>query len=315
MIRVLDSGQGDISVGAGGTGAALDDLITGINQTLDHLLSGGLEGVPPGLNQAMRHGVLAGGKRLRPLLFLGAAYAAGWGDWQRLLVQACALELIHAYSLIHDDLPSMDNDDFRRGLPTCHRLFGEAAAILAGDALLSLAFECLAMPVEGVLPERSARAVREVARAAGRQGLVGGQFDDLVYAGRISSAPDAPPAGAAGASAGRRKTGADLLLDISRRKTGALFRAACVAGALLAGGSERDIESLASFAERFGLAFQVADDICDRGPLVAELGTPRARSVVREELEEARAHLAGFSGREVILVRVSEILLNTINDC
>ncbi len=225
---------------------ALENEIKGkiklIDKTLDEYLPP-VQETPVTIHEAMRYSVLAGGKRLRPVLFLAAAETVG-GKAEALLPAACALEMIHTYSLIHDDLPAMDNDDYRRGKPTNHRVFGEAVAILAGDALLTLAFGLLAESgLAANVPSQIVLAViREVARAAGSRGLIGGQVVDLQSENKLS------------------KT---TLAYIHSHKTGALFEAAVRCGALLGGGSEKQIAALAAYAENLGLAFQITDDILD----------------------------------------------------
>lgn len=197
---------------------------------------------PPSIHQAMRHSVFAGGKRLRPALCLESGRLFGGSD-KTLLRAACALELIHTYSLIHDDLPALDNDDLRRGKPTCHRIFGEATAILAGDALLTLAFETLSAP--GPPPENhKLRVIHELARAIGTQGgMVGGQVVDLETT-RDTAQPE-------------------TLQYIHSAKTGAFMRMAVRAGALYAGAPEEDLKRVTSYGEKIGLAFQIADDLLD----------------------------------------------------
>jgi len=199
---------------------------------------------PPVLAEAMRYSLLAPGKRLRPILCLLACEAAG-GTAEAALPAACAVEMIHTYSLIHDDLPAMDDDDLRRGLPTSHKKFGEALAILAGDALLSAAFEILAAGDSAPL---SAVSILELSRASGAVGMVGGQVLDLVADGRIHSDHRAE------------------LQAIHRAKTGALFRAAMRLGVLAAtNGDVRHpaYSAMTMYAESFGLAFQVTDDLLD----------------------------------------------------
>lgn len=210
---------------------------------------------PGTIHEAMRYSIFAGGKRLRPVLTLAAAEAVG-GEPERVMPAACAMELIHTYSLIHDDLPAMDNDDYRRGMPTSHKKYGEAVAILAGDALLTLAFELLAGAADGgtVLPERVVRVVAEVARGAGTRGLIGGQVVDTLSAGNISE-----PA---------------TLEYIHRHKTGALYRVAVRSGAILAGAGEEQLAALTAYAEHLGLAFQIVDDILDVVGDAGKIGKP-----------------------------------------
>ena len=216
-----------------------------IERALDRYLPPA-ETPPASLHRAMRHAVFAGGKRLRPILALAACGAVA-SDTPAALPAACALEMIHTYSLVHDDLPAMDDDDLRRGQPTTHVLFGEAHAILAGDALLTLAMEILASepPGDAYAPSRCAVAAL-VARAAGPGGMVGGQADDLDAEGLD---PDGPRE--------------ELLLSIHRRKTGALITASVLAGGLMGGASEEQAERLRRYGEAAGLAFQIVDDILD----------------------------------------------------
>lgn len=195
---------------------------------------------PPVLYRAMRYSVFAGGKRLRPILCIASAEVVG-GRAEEVLPVACALECIHTYSLIHDDLPSMDNDDYRRGVPTSHRVFGEAVAILAGDALLTLAFNLLSSRLEGTRPENILRIIAEISDAAGHQGMVGGQIIDVMSTGK--------------------RVDLFTLKEMHRRKTGALIRASLLAGALFYDVEGPIIDSLASYGEHLGLAFQIADDI------------------------------------------------------
>ncbi len=198
---------------------------------------------PPRIVRAMGHSLLGGGKRLRPILCMAAADAAG-GDAKRVIPAACALEMIHTYSLIHDDLPAMDDDRLRRGRPTCHVAFDEATAILAGDALLTLAFSVLAEAGENAPEGEAGRwlgAIRRIADAAGYLGMVEGQMRDMAGENaRLSLAE---------------------LEGVHRRKTGALIRASVSAGAVLAGGDAEVRRALETYADRIGLAFQVVDDI------------------------------------------------------
>ena len=193
------------------------------------------------LNQSMYYSLLNGGKRIRPVLALASAEAVG-GDVERVLPAAVALELIHTYSLIHDDLPAMDNDDYRRGRLSNHKVFGEANAILAGDALLTYAFELLADTGVGQ-PERQLRIIRAVAVAAGKEGMVGGQVADMAGEGKTLNL--------------------DEIEKIHKRKTGALMKASVQLGGILAGGTEQQVKALTDYAQALGLAFQIKDDILD----------------------------------------------------
>lgn len=232
------------------------ELLTNELARLRELVDGALERVLPPTNQgpgrlteAMRYSVMAGGKRLRPILALLWTEAAGGADEQGLPA-ACALELVHTYSLIHDDLPAMDNDDLRRGIPTSHKKFGEATAILAGDALLTLAVEVLVRdPVE---PMVAVRQVDELVGAAGHSGMVAGQVADIEGEGRR---PD-------------RK----LVELIHRKKTAALIRAACLMGVIAGEGDERMLERAGDYGSNLGLLFQITDDMLDESGSAGELG-------------------------------------------
>lgn len=222
-------------------GAHLDRLRSLVNGALAGLLEEGNE--PDLLREAMRYSVTAGGKRLRPLLTIAAAETLGLSG-EKVMPVALALELIHTYSLIHDDLPAMDDSDLRRGKPTCHRLYGEAVAILAGDALLTLAFDLVAS--YGLREGRPGEALRismELSRAAGKEGMVGGQLLDLESEGKIVAPEE--------------------LEKIDRLKTGALLQAAVSCGAIAAGAAPDRIRALKDYGSRLGLAFQIADDLLD----------------------------------------------------
>jgi len=219
----------------------LEIVSSQIDEELDRLLPPA-DNFPPSIHAAMRYSVLAGGKRLRPILCLEAGRLLG-GDERTLLRLGSALELIHTYSLIHDDLPALDNDDLRRGKPTSHRAFGESTAILAGDALLTLAFEVLSSP--GPPPEAcKLRVIHELAHALGTEGgMIGGQVIDLCMAGQ--------------------KADSRTLEYIHSAKTGAFIRAAVRCGALYAQGGEEDLARLTTYGEKAGLAFQIVDDLLD----------------------------------------------------
>ena len=224
-----------------------------VEATLEDLLPAGDE-PPIELHRAMRHAMFPGGKRLRPLCALVAAEVTG-GDPERALRSAAALELVHTYSLVHDDLPCMDDDALRRGRPTCHVVFGEAIALLAGDALLTLAFEAVAAGG----PE----AVRALARAAGSQGMVGGQCGDL--AAETAAAP----------------IGLEALQWIHDRKTGALLTAAFEVGVFAGGGDRTGLPELRSYGHELGRAFQVIDDCLDVTATAAELGKATGKDAAR----------------------------------
>ena len=204
------------------------------------------ERMPQQLHQAMRYSIFAGGKRIRPILLLAACDAVG-GQSEKALPAACAMEMIHTYSLIHDDLPAMDNDDLRRGRATNHKVFGEANAILAGDALLTEAFLLLSEPMDDFAVDAAIqlRVAHMIARAAGSAGMVGGQIVDMESEG------------------GALEIDLPTLEYIHTHKTGALIKAAIEVGAILGGAGEAEFNTLSRYGELSGLAFQVADDILD----------------------------------------------------
>lgn len=221
-----------------------------VNRSLDRLLPGPAH--PEVIFEAMRYSVEAGGKRLRPILTLAAAETLGISG-EEAMEAACAVEFVHTYSLIHDDLPAMDDSDLRRGKPTCHRVYGEAVAVLAGDALLTLAFEVLSRYGLKRGRERAALLMAaELARAAGAEGMIAGQVLDLAAEGSVPAPEE---------------------LEITYRlKTGALMQAAARCGALAAGASPGELEALSGYASRLGIAFQIADDLLDRSGTAAEIG-------------------------------------------
>lgn len=204
------------------------------------------------LRASMEYSLMAGGKRLRPILLMAAADAVG-ADGTKFLSVACALEMIHTYSLIHDDLPAMDDDALRRGKATNHVVYGDGIAILAGDALLTLAFTVI-LRQKDVPAETLLRVVDEISRAAGAEGMVGGQALDL--------------------EAENRQITMEELRSVHRGKTGALFCAALRSGAILAGATEEQLAALTSYADHFGLAFQITDDILDVIGSAEEIGKP-----------------------------------------
>ena len=205
------------------------------------------------LYDAMNYSLLAGGKRIRPVLMLETCRLCG-GEPEQILPFAGAIEMIHTYSLIHDDLPCMDDDDLRRGRPTNHKVYGEATAVLAGDALLTAAFEWMLDPSVTLPPQRVLEAAGVLARAAGAQGMVGGQVLDMAGEGHAM--------------------GLTEVEELQRLKTGALIRAAAEMGCVLAGGSDEQRKAVCRYAERLGLAFQIQDDILDVVGDEATLGKP-----------------------------------------
>jgi geranylgeranyl diphosphate synthase type II len=281
----------------------LERTRTAVDEALDRYLSKP-PGCPPLLSEAMRYSLFAGGKRLRPTLTLAAADAIDPGATALALPAACAIEMIHTYSLIHDDLPAMDNDTLRRGRPTLHVVHGDAVAILAGDALQAEAFALLAREpqADDALSGRKLETLRVVADAAGAVGMVGGQVVDLQAAGQ---APGGEPLDAAG------------LRGMHARKTGAMIRASAVAGAIMAGADTRQRTAIAEYATEIGLAFQIVDDILDvegtaealgktagkdaagaKPTYVALHGLERSRDLARGCLERAHRILdaAGLEG-------------------
>ncbi len=265
------------------------------------LINAGLAGLlaaeseyPQSLHKAMHYSLFAGGKRVRPVLVLAACEAVG-GSLEDALNTACAIECVHTYSLIHDDLPAIDNDDMRRGRPTCHKVYGEATAILAGDALLTVAFELIARSAlkdRGVLLD----VTLELARAAGSTGMIGGQMVDIDSEGKDVTFP--------------------VLEYIHIHKTGELILASLRSGALIGGASEAELKALDSYGKAVGLAFQIADDILDVEGSSAEMGKPtggdelkgkatypsmlgldQARARARELVNIAIDSLSGFDTR------------------
>ena len=238
---------------------------------------------PPSIHRAMRYSVFAGGKRIRPVLCLESARMFTQ-NMDAAIQAGCAIEFIHTYSLIHDDLPALDNDDLRRGKPTNHKVFGEAIAILAGDALLTLAFETLAKsPLEA---ERRVRVIAESAAAAGTvNGMVGGQVADVEAEGKPVSA--------------------DALEYIHRSKTAALIRASIVAGAIAGGAADADVERLRRFGDNIGWAFQVVDDLLDVEESSAALGKTAGKDQAQKKatypalygLEKSRAIAADLEAK------------------
>jgi geranylgeranyl diphosphate synthase type II len=261
---------------------------------------------PPSIHQAMRYSVFAGGKRIRPILCLETARIFD-ADVSPALYPGCAIEFIHTYSLIHDDLPALDNDDLRRGKPTCHKQFGEATAILAGDALLTLAFETIA--ASPAPADRRVAIIAEISNAAGTiHGMVGGQVADLEAEGH--------------------RVGPETLEYIHRSKTAALIRASIASGALSAGAPPDDVARLRRFGETIGWAFQVTDDILDveessaalgktagkdiaqqKATYPAVFGLPRSHEIANELANKAIAELQPYGDRAERLRAIAEFLV------
>jgi geranylgeranyl diphosphate synthase, type II len=219
---------------------------------------------PEKIYEAMRYSLLAGGKRLRPILCLATCELAG-GTIEMAMPTACALEMIHTMSLIHDDLPAMDNDDFRRGKPTNHKVYGEDIAILAGDGLLAYAFEYVAVQTQNVPAKNLLDVVARLGRAVGAAGLVGGQVVDLE-------------------SEGKSDVSLETLTFIHNHKTAALLEASVVSGAVLAGASPEDLERLSRYAQNIGLAFQIVDDILDITATSEALGKTVGKDVQAQKV-------------------------------
>lgn len=262
--------------------------------------------IPETLCKSMEYSLFAGGKRLRPVLLLSGCELCG-GNVDAAMPLACAVEMIHTYSLIHDDLPAMDNDDFRRGKLTNHRVFGEGIAILAGDGLLNLAFELML----GIKPFNGGtlEAVRVIAKAAGVFGMIGGQVLDLEYAGRKIELKD--------------------LKNMYSKKTGALISGALVAGALTAQCSDIEMRNIRNYGKSLGLAFQIRDDILDvigdrevmgkstgsdlsgnKSTYVALLGLEEASALVKRLAAQAKDCLVAFGDRARFLVQLTDYLVD-----
>ncbi|ERN17565.1 hypothetical protein AMTR_s00059p00132310 [Amborella trichopoda] len=219
---------------------------------------------PERIHEAMRYSLLAGGKRVRPMLCIASCELVG-GSEEAAMPSACAIEMIHTMSLIHDDLPCMDNDDLRRGKPTNHKVFGEDVAVLAGDALLAFAFEHIATSTVGVSPVIVVRVISELAKAIGSEGLVAGQVVDIF-------------------SAGNSEVGLDQLEFIHVHKTAALLEGSVVIGTILGGGSDEEVEKLRKYARCVGLLFQVVDDILDVTKSSKELGKTAGKDLVADKI-------------------------------
>ena len=251
------------------------------------------------LAKSMNYSLMAGGKRLRPILVMAAADAVG-ADGEKFLHLATSIEMIHTYSLIHDDLPAMDNDDYRRGKLTNHKVFGDGIAVLAGDALLTMAFEVIA-DSPNVDTEKKLKVIKEMSHAAGAEGMVGGQVIDLESEGK--------------------KINMDTLRKMHSAKTGALFCAAIRSGAILGGATDKQLADLTQYARQFGLAFQITDDILDVTGDEASIGKPvgsdeknhkstyvtlgsleSARKLAQKAVDEAKKALADF-GKEADFLR------------
>lgn len=279
-----------------------------VDEALERYLPGAGDS-PKEIHEAVRYSIFAGGKRLRPILVLAAAEAAG-GQVEQALAAAAAIELIHTYSLIHDDLPAMDDDDFRRGRPTCHKVYGEAMAILAGDALLTQAFILLSAAPASVNgdPEARLRVIQEIAQAAGSRGMVGGQVVDILNEDREIDLP--------------------TLQYLHTHKTGALIRGCLRVGGILASAGPEQLEALTRYGERIGLAFQIVDDILDlegslealgkqagsdlrkkKATFPALLGIEESRRWAHRLVSEAQQSLVMFGERGAALGAIADFVV------
>lgn len=255
--------------------------------------------------RACRYAVLNGGKRIRPILLLEFYKLCG-GEDDCAYNFACALEMIHSYSLVHDDLPCMDNDDFRRGKPSCHKEFGESMALLCGDSLLTEAFSVAAKTMN-ITPERVVKAISHLSASAGTSGMIGGQVLDMT----LSSDTDD-----------------SVLFEVYRLKTGALLKTACACGCILAGADDEKVVMAEKFGEKVGIAFQIIDDILDRlgdakilgkpigsdeknnkDTIVVRLGVEYCRELAKKYTDEAYEYLNSFDGDTTVLRQLAEYLL------
>ena len=295
----------------GGIRVSVSDAMTATSSEVDRVLDRLLPrpvGAEARVLEAMRYATLAGGKRLRPFLVHASAKLFDVPDVRALRVGA-AIEMVHSYSLIHDDLPAMDDDDLRRGQPSCHKKFDEATAILAGDALQALAFETLADAETHPDAKIRAELVTMLARGAGAAGMVGGQMIDLAAEG---TAP-----------------GIEVVSRMHALKTGALITFSCAAGPVLGGAAKTARESLISYSRELGLAFQIADDLLDvegnsgdigktagkdaaqgKATFVSVLGVEEARRRAQACARAARGHLDGFDGRADLLREVAQFVVD-----
>ncbi len=289
--------------------AGLKSRINIINAALDEYLPE-KDNPQAVIYNAMRYSIFAGGKRLRPILMLETSAMCG-GSWEDVKPFACAMEMIHTYSLIHDDLPAMDNDGLRRGMPTNHIKFGEDIAILAGDALLNRAFETVSSESYAD-PSRAMKAISVLAQSSGTEGMIGGQVVDLAAEGK--------------------KIELSELRYIHLLKTGAIIRSSCVIGGIMAGADEERVDAIDTFAKNLGVAFQIRDDILDVVGNEAEFGKPigsdeemekntyvtivgleRSEQLVKEYSEKAKDALKIFGEKSEFLTELTDYLVNRNN--
>jgi len=278
--------------------SALNDYLTSRRALVDATLD---QHLPPAdtrpaiIHEAMRYAVLGGGKRIRPIVAMAAAEACG-ANIEPLLRPICALELIHTYSLVHDDLPALDNDDLRRGRKTTHVVYGEAMGVLVGDALLTEAFSWLTTPIDGVDAMRQLRAAREVAVAVDSTGMIGGQVADIV-AERSQEENHT------------RETLLEELQFIHRNKTGKLLTASVVLGGLLASASDEQLAALRRYGDNLGLAFQIVDDLLDIEESSATLGKTAGKDVAQGKLT-----FPALLGIEAARAEVASLLQSAVGD-
>ena len=293
--------------------ASLESYLAGKREAVERALDGLLPpagALPVSLHEAMRYSVFSGGKRLRPILAI-AAYELAGGEGDAVMAPACATEIVHTYSLIHDDLPAMDDDDVRRGRPTCHKVYGEGTAILAGDGLLTLAFDVVASE-EALAPERRVAIARELAGANGPSGMVGGQVADMEGEGTEPTL--------------------EGVTFIHRRKTALPLEAAVAIGALAAGAADEALAAFRAYGGAVGLSFQIADDLLDERGTAEEMGKAvgkdrgkgkltypgvvgidAADARARELVDEALAALAPFGDEAWPLREIARFIVDRRN--
>ena len=262
----------------------ISERISAVDRGLDRYLPGE-DTIPHQIHRAMRYSVYSGGKRIRPILAIAACEACG-GRRVDAVPAACAIEIIHTYSLIHDDLPSMDNDDLRRGKPSCHKRFSEGTAILAGDGLLTLAFEILSTQRNGII---ASTIVKELALAVGTLGMIGGQMIDLENKGKDVDLP--------------------TLEYMNAHKTGALIATSLKIGAIAARTTKRKVKAIWRYGEFLGLAFQVVDDILDKEGYAKLLGAAEARREANSFIEKAKDSLYPLGKRARVLKALADYIL------
>jgi geranylgeranyl diphosphate synthase, type II len=292
----------------GTTGFDLKGYLKRQQALVETALDGSILVVPPAtIYESMRYSLMAGGKRLRPILCLASCELMG-GTAAMAMPTACALEMVHTMSLIHDDLPSMDNDDYRRGKLTNHKIYGEDIAILAGDGLLAYAFEYLVAHSQNVPADRLLEVVRRLGRAVGAAGLVGGQVVDLE-------------------SEGKADVTIEMLNFIHTHKTAALLEVSVLSGAILAGAETADIDRLTRYSQNIGLAFQIVDDVLDITATSEELGKSAGKDIqaqkatypslwgidkskqrAQELVEEAQAELTSYGDRALPLLAIADYI-------